>query len=78
MEFLIKKGANVKAECNNGRTALSYAAEQGYGNVVRSLLEHGTNASTKDNDGKTPLGYATEKGHNEIIEMLGGYEEEAL
>ena len=41
-----------------GMTSLHYAAEDGYTDIVKILLDHGANASTKDNygmkDNKTP------------------------
>ena len=35
-----------------GMTSLHYAAEDGYTDIVKILLDHGANVNTKDNIGK--------------------------
>src|SRR6201999_2981962 len=56
--LLYSAGICIDDKDANGRTALSYAAEEGYTKVVGLLLERGADASTRDNNGTSILSYA--------------------
>lgn len=56
--LLIKYGANVNAQANDGSTALMLAANNGKVAVVELLLNQKANAYAKDTKGSTALDYA--------------------
>ncbi|OAQ99952.1 hypothetical protein LLEC1_04023 [Akanthomyces lecanii] len=70
VKLLLENGANVEVKDEDGRTALSYIAEQGHEAIVKILLEKGANVEAKDRNGQTPLSWAAEKGHEAIVKML--------
>ena len=53
-------------------TALHYAADRGYGNLVAMLLRNGANPTVVDEEGQTALDYAKLCEHEEVIAMLCG------
>ncbi|KAL2829908.1 ankyrin repeat-containing domain protein [Aspergillus pseudoustus] len=61
---------------DNGRTALSFAAERGSGKIARMLINHGTTKlDAQDRLGRTPLIWAAQSGHIEMIRLLLGQQE---
>ncbi|OWT42488.1 ankyrin repeats (3 copies) domain-containing protein [Pochonia chlamydosporia 170] len=78
--------AFIDAKDGCGRTALSYAAENGHEAAVKQLLAPGETrsvkaimklllakggkAKSKDNDGRTPLSWAAANGHEAIVKLL--------
>ncbi|KAL6693023.1 ankyrin repeat-containing domain protein [Trichoderma pleuroticola] len=67
LDFLLAR------ECTSrpGRTPLSWAAENGYIEVLRLLLmREDADANLKDADCRTPLSRAAEKGHAEVVDVL--------
>ncbi|ACE05769.1 hypothetical protein Aasi_0340 [Candidatus Amoebophilus asiaticus 5a2] len=54
----------------NGKTALHYAAIEGYTNIVQLLIKHGYNINSKDENGKTPLYWSIKYNHNDIACLL--------
>jgi uncharacterized protein len=50
--------AYVQGRDHEGQTALFAAAESGWNNVVKHLLDRGASATVRDDDGKTALDYA--------------------
>ncbi|RYP73942.1 hypothetical protein DL769_004113 [Monosporascus sp. CRB-8-3] len=53
-----------------GDQALHFAAENGYEDVARLLLDKGADITAKDNDGWTPLHYAARYGHEAVTRLL--------
>lgn len=56
--LLLKAGANINAQANDGSTALMLAANNGKVAVVELLLNQKANAYAKDSKGATALDYA--------------------
>jgi FOG: Ankyrin repeat len=56
---------------NEGRTPLSYAAEDGHTEVVKTLLREGrVDAERHDKFGQTALSLAASQGHTEVVKTL--------
>ena len=70
VEILISNGADINARDNNGKTALSYAVENGYTEIAELLIAKGADVNARDGNGRTPLWYAQEKSYNKIAELL--------
>lgn len=54
----------------DGRTPLSYAAENGHEVVVGLLLKYGASVDAKDTIGQTPSSYAAKNDHKAIVTLL--------
>ena len=70
--YLINKGAFIDLQCNdraNGNTALHFAVQWGYIEIVRQLLTLGA-SQLSNNLGKTPLLHACDFRSIEIVEYL--------
>ena len=66
-ELLLAHGANVNPPADeNGFTPLIVAAERGYTDVVKLLLEQKADATKKTKAGKTPLQHAIFYGHSSV------------
>ncbi len=62
-----------------GKPLINFAAQNGYLNLVKTLLESNHDAwPQSDNLGKTPLHYAAEHGHSDIVEYLLNYNNDIL
>lgn len=70
VELLLQKGANVNRQDGHGRTALSYACEKGYLDVVKMLVRYGADPEIVDQWGNTALMYAAVAGHSPVVEFL--------
>ena len=72
VSYLISEGADVNSPAGSsiGRTALMYAAEKGYTEIVRELLETDVNLHVRSKDSKTALNFALDNNHQEIAVML--------
>jgi ankyrin repeat protein len=51
-------------------TALTYAARDGFTDIVHLLIDHGADVNWVDGEGVTPLILAAFKGHTELAELL--------
>ena len=66
---LLAQGADPNAEFREGGTALHFAAQRGYDNVVRVLLEHGADVQATERLNQTSaLHFAI--GHPETVKVL--------
>ena len=54
----------------HGRTALHWAAANGYLAIATRLLEGGADLTLRTNDGKTALDDARSRGHSEVVALL--------
>ncbi|KAK6525188.1 hypothetical protein TWF694_005334 [Orbilia ellipsospora] len=71
MKTLLEGNASkVHLEDSCGRTALSYAAEEGHDDFVEFLIDKGSDLEAQCQGGKTPLVYAVERGHESVVELL--------
>jgi ankyrin repeat protein len=71
-QSLLEEGADVDAVNDQNQTALSFAASQGYRDVVFVLLDHGPSNATsmQDTGGRTPLLHAISGGHVGCVQRL--------
>lgn len=67
MTILLNGGAATDISNAKGLTALMIAADKGYDQVVRLLLEHSTSVAIKTNDGDTVFSLAHDK---KVIDLL--------
>ncbi|MEK6236654.1 MAG: ankyrin repeat domain-containing protein, partial [Planctomycetales bacterium] len=67
---LPKVNPRTNVAANDGRTALHVAAEKGYLDIVKKLLEEGADPDGKTTDGSTPLLLAAKGGHKEVVDWL--------
>lgn len=70
MNLLLQKGANVNQQDECGRTALSYACEEGYLDAVKMLVKNNADPEMVDAWGNTALMYAAVAGHSMVVEFL--------
>lgn len=71
VKALLAKGADVNAKTRYGATALTYAADRGYLEVAKILLEHGAVVNAKDTFyGAPPLTWAAYNGHVAVVKYL--------
>ena len=66
----LNEGANVNQKDENGQTPLHYAAQRGYTEVARTLIERGAQVNSKDKNGRTPLHDASEISYTPMIDLL--------
>jgi ankyrin repeat protein len=70
IKVFLEKGADVKADDNDGRTPLYWAAIYGKLDVVKYLVEKGADVKAANKYGNTPLHKAAEKGHWDVVKYL--------
>ncbi|QMW34992.1 hypothetical protein G4B84_010483 [Aspergillus flavus NRRL3357] len=73
VEILLQtEDIDVDSKDSNGRTPLSWAAENGYEMIVKLLLDTGrVDVESKDSEyGRTPLSWAAENGHERVVKWL--------
>jgi ankyrin repeat protein len=73
LKILLRRGDLMpdSTDRQDGRTALSLAAEHGQIEVVQQLIgDKHTNVNSVDRDSKTPLMWAADKGHVMVVKVL--------
>ena len=72
VELLLKYDKEPDAHEKFGRTALSFAAEEGHEAIVEKflLLGESINRDSPDSHGRTPLFYAARQGHLRTVQLL--------
>jgi len=68
--FLIKRGADVHALSNNGKTALHVAVGARSKSCAKLLLDKGADTRAKNNSGQSILHIAVHAGDAEMVEVL--------
>ncbi|PLN78804.1 purine and uridine phosphorylase [Aspergillus taichungensis] len=68
--LLLAQGTDCNPKDANGRTPLSWAAENGHEDVVRLLLTKGADYRSADRHGQTPLSWAVKYGREGVIKLL--------
>ncbi|CAI7636252.1 unnamed protein product [Penicillium pancosmium] len=67
---ILERKAGVNRQDANGRTPLSFAAENGHYAVAHLLLKWKADIDCKDVNGSTPLSMAAENGHDTVVKLL--------
>jgi ankyrin len=67
---LLDAGANVNARSRGGKTALHYAARDGYHAIARMLLARGADVNAADQGGGTPLHEAADRAQTNLATLL--------
>ncbi|OWT42519.1 Ankyrin repeat protein [Pochonia chlamydosporia 170] len=71
VQYLLSRGANVKAQGGSYGTALHAASHRGHEAVVKLLLDRGADVEAKGCAcGQTPLSRAAERGHEAVVKLL--------
>ena len=71
VEVLLRAGADVnRRELDNGNTALMYAANSGFSDLVERLLANGADVGATARDGWTAIQAAEMVGETAIAERL--------
>lgn len=68
--LLLKHGANVNAQDDQGKTPLHLLIPKSNHKVLNLLIGYNANVDVKDNFGKNALYYATRSGKVEIVQLL--------
>ena len=63
---------NVDAAPDEGRTALHWAANNGFVDVIEALLNAGADVDRQDNSGSTALHLAATMNHAKVVDLLRG------
>ena len=70
IELLIKSGANIDLQNEDGITALMWAADEGNLDIVDKLIIAGAKVDMRNKQGSTSLFFAACRGHGAIVERL--------
>lgn len=70
--YLLKEGAdpNILDECDENKTPLFKAVEEGNIEIVKLLVQSGSDVNRVNNEGRTPLAYAVSNQDIEIVQVL--------
>ncbi|KAI9773875.1 MAG: hypothetical protein M1840_006101 [Geoglossum simile] len=67
---LLRAGILPDSKNKEGRTLLSWAANEGHEAVVKLLLERGAQPNSRDNSSQTPLLLAAKQGHEAVAQLI--------
>ncbi|KAK2016916.1 ankyrin, partial [Colletotrichum eremochloae] len=68
--WLINQVTEFVCQDDDGRTVLSWAAQQGWPEVVKAAIHIGSAIDSEDKGGRTPLSYAAEHGRVHVAQIL--------
>ena len=71
---LLRHGAQVNAQDNDGQTPLHAAAFDGCWSLAVCLVDHGAHSSVRDKQKKLPSDYALQQGHREVATIMHSYD----
>ncbi|XP_039593324.1 transient receptor potential cation channel, subfamily N, member 1 isoform X2 [Polypterus senegalus] len=72
-EMLLKSGADVNAEQENGETAMHIAARYGNLKMMQALIEEGGDVTSQSKAGENPLHIAVRHCHAHVVEEILTY-----
>ncbi|KAF3104373.1 hypothetical protein TWF102_003015 [Orbilia oligospora] len=70
--MLAGNGVDLELADNIGRTAVLFAAKEGYEDIVRVLIESGADPEAKNHYGEAAILLAVREGHESIVRILIG------
>lgn len=73
VEYLLKRGANVNAKDNEGKTPLMVAVVSGDMSLISGLLAYGADPNMQDHDGWTAGMHAVRLNEPKIFRLMGQY-----
>jgi ankyrin repeat protein len=68
--WLISQAEEVLTPDAGGRAVLSWAAQRGWLEVVKTAVEIGSVVDSEDDAKRTPLSYAADNGHADVVRLL--------
>jgi ankyrin repeat protein len=78
VEMLLASGADARAACKDGDTAVHYASAQGHADVIAALARvKGVSLTALDNDGESPADVAQNGKIKKLLEKLIAERDEA-
>ncbi|KAL6879886.1 hypothetical protein HDV57DRAFT_98712 [Trichoderma longibrachiatum] len=66
----VEKENDFPIDKKSGRTVLSLLSQEGWFELVRTVLQIGSVVDSVDRNGRTPLSYAAEHGHLSVVAIL--------
>ena len=70
VQFLVNHGAEVNAQDDNGYTALMYASQAGFIQIMRILLDNGAAIDIQNRERVAALSIASAQGNNPMVHSL--------
>lgn len=67
---LLRKGADVNKDNEDGTTPLGWAVQEGHWDIIQLLLSYGADINAMDEHGQTSLYQAAADGNRELVEYL--------